>query len=70
MEPYQQRVVDEKEDLHAKCARLAAFIEYGQAFPTLAAEEQVRLRRQLVVMREYAGILIERIAAFQAGATV
>lgn len=62
--PHQQRVIDEKAARDGEISRLAAFIESNPAFPTLPADEQARLRRQLDVMRELSVILGERIAAF------
>ena len=64
MQPYQQRVVDEKDELDAKRDRLRAFFGtdlYRELDPT----EQSRLNRQLEAMTLYSNILEERIAAFR-----
>ena len=61
--PYQQRVVDEKAELDDKIEKLAKFV-YGDTFTNVETDERVRLYRQLVVMKHYAKILGERIAAF------
>jgi len=63
MEDFQQRVVDEKEELDGKIERLDAFAN-GDVFGTLPAEEQERMSRQLQIMRDYSSVLDERIAAF------
>ena len=63
MQPHQERVVAEKEELDAKRERLRAFFGtdlYREIDPT----EQSRLNRQLEAMTLYSNILAERIAAF------
>lgn len=64
LEPYQQRVVDEKAELDLKAQTLSAFIGYSDIFPTLDAAEQERLKEQNDVMWRYSEILGARIAAF------
>ena len=64
MEAYQQRVVDEMNELDAKRDKLRAFIG-GDVYRTLANMEQSRLNRQLEAMTLYSSILSERVAAFQ-----
>lgn len=63
MQPFQQRVVDEKKELDEKIAKLKAFWD-NPVFPTLPEVERVRLERQFDVMEEYSSILAERIANF------
>ena len=63
LQPHQQRVVTEKEDLDEKLDKLKKFI-LGSIFPTLPAEEKKRLNYQYDVMEKYSGILGERISAF------
>jgi hypothetical protein len=64
MQPYQQRVVDEQEDLDSKRDRLRAF--FGtDLYRELDPAEQSRLNRQLEAMTLYSNILAERIAAFR-----
>jgi hypothetical protein len=64
MQPYQQRVVTEKEELDTKISSLMTFAK-SQAFDqTVPEAEQRRMLRQLVVMQDYSRILGERIDAF------
>ena len=63
MQPHQERVVAEKKELDEKLAKLSLFMT-GIAFANLPAGEKDRLFRQEDVMKEYSGILGERIAAF------
>lgn len=64
-QPHQRRVVQEKEELDYKIINLDKFL-LTDIFNALPAEEQDRLSRQFDVMKEYASILGERIAAFPA----
>lgn len=60
---HQQRVIGEKAQLDDKAVKLEVF--FGTTvYQGLPPEEQERLTVQLSCMREYAGILAERIAAF------
>ena len=63
MQPYQQRVVDEKRELDAKLDDLYNFLGISK-FKELPYLEQNRLARQHNVMCMYSGILAERIEAF------
>ncbi len=63
MKEYQQRVVDELAELRIKTDKLEAFIG-GPAFGEVHLDEQHRLHRQLVAMKEYARVLEERIEYF------
>lgn len=63
MQPHQQRVVDEKEELDGRIVRLDQFIE-GDLFKSLPSDEQDRLVKQLRIMYEYLAVLGERVAAF------
>lgn len=63
MHPHQKRVVHEKAELDAKLAKLNEFIQ-GPTFATLSLDEQGLLMRQSISMKQYSGILGERIAAF------
>lgn len=66
--PHQQRVVDERADLHEKIARLEAFMfgdpMFSSVFEGLHIGERDRLRRQYACMCDYRTVLDERIAAF------
>lgn len=64
MQPFQQRVVDEKSELDIKVAKLKTFMEH-ETFGNLSTDEQVRMHRQVAAMTEYSTVLGERIAAFK-----
>lgn len=64
MEAYQQRVIEEKEQLDDRSVKLHAFI-YSEKFNRLEQAEQWRMIRQLAAMQSYAAVLGERINAFQ-----
>lgn len=64
MKPYQQRVVDELNQLQVKRDNLAIFLTDRDVFATLPVAEQRRLEQQAEVMSQYASILKERIADF------
>lgn len=61
--PFQQRVIDEHEQLSEKLAKLKEFIP-SAFFAGLPEAEQHRMQRQVNAMHEYAAVLSERIAAF------
>lgn len=63
MQPHQQRVVDERDDLADKLTKLNSFIGKDM-FNSLPAEERIRLARQATVMKDYLDILNDRINAF------
>ena len=66
MQPYQQRVVEEKASLDEKLAKLRAFFkDVGSAFDKLDSAEQGRLIRQSHIMQDYSDVLAERIAFFK-----
>lgn len=62
-EPYQQRVVEEREQLDERISKLEAFIEGLDA--SLAKDVDL-LRCQLYAMRSYHAILSERISRWEA----
>ena len=63
LQPHQQRVVDEYNELFERTTKLGLF--FGtKIFATIDAAEQARLNRQWQVMQQYGLILSERIAAF------
>lgn len=66
MQPYQERVIDEKVDLDARREKLTAFIDENPMFDALPEDEQKRLERQALIMAEYSAILGARIEAFDA----
>ncbi len=63
MQPHQQRVVNEKNELDIKLSALKAFWN-NPIFVTLPEDERVRLEKQSLIMEQYSAILGERIAAF------
>lgn len=63
MEPFQERVMEEKAELDKKREALRLFIE-SDNFQKLSYGERHRLRYQANVMRDYSIILDERIQAF------
>ena len=64
MQPFQQRVIDEKLELDEKITKLAVF-RTTSLFDSIDPSEQSRMTDQEVTMREYSRILGERIAFFQ-----
>jgi uncharacterized protein YdcH (DUF465 family) len=68
MQPHQQRVFDEKNELDQKIEKLKTFTG-GEVLPTLPEAEQDHLTRQLACMQEYSSILGERISGFGGGVT-
>lgn len=63
LQPHQQRVVDEKNELSEKLGKLLAFFQ-TPTFAGLSEAERSRLRNQARFMDGYAAVLEERIAAF------
>lgn len=63
MQDFQKRVVQERAELIEKISKLSAFLD-GDRFLELPDAERERLLRQNRIMREYAGVLAERIACF------
>jgi len=64
MKEYQQKVIEEKNELNEKIKNLTHFIAYSDTFPDLHEDERVRLRWQLLYMEKYVTILIDRINNF------
>ena len=63
MQAYQQRVVDEEQELYAKLKALESFT-LSAHFSDVAKSEQSRLCLQVHAMRMYDEILRQRIANF------
>jgi hypothetical protein len=63
MQPHQQRVVDELNELSERAGKLLAFLQ-SPTFQTLSKAEKNRLRHQSNYMSGYAMVLRERIEAF------
>lgn len=64
MEPYQERVVEEKKELDVKLRALDDFLE-SETFDGLDNAQQYLLRKQSQHMESYSHVLGERIAAFK-----
>lgn len=63
LQPYQQRVVDEKTELDERLRKLSEALNSNLS-QRVTPEEFSRLCNQERVMREYSEILGQRIAAF------
>lgn len=63
LQPFQERVAQEKAELDEKLGKLKAF-RRSPSFKTLPVEERDRLSRQESAMDCYSGVLGERIEAF------
>jgi hypothetical protein len=64
MQPHQERVVAESNELRERLLKLAAFISVGDTFEKLDPKDQNLMRLQRDVMGEYLDILGQRIARF------
>ncbi|EEJ7233427.1 hypothetical protein S483_001319 [Salmonella enterica subsp. salamae] len=64
LQPHQQRVVDEANDLADKFTKLVAFIGSSSVYQSLESTEQTLLRGQVGAMRAYLEILNLRIESF------
>lgn len=65
MKAHEQRVVDEKNELGERLAKLTTFIESNPLFRSLDYDEQGRLKIQRFIMGEYKSVLEDRIDNFQ-----
>ena len=63
MEPYQERVEEERAQLFGRIEKLSSFL-LTPLFGKLAPEEQDRLLQQQTAMQKYLDILDARIGAF------
>lgn len=63
LQPHQQRVVDERQELQVKHMKLGAFIQ-SETFEKLDLENRLLLKAQELVMSAYIGVLDERIKKF------
>ena len=68
LQPWQERVVEEKEQLAERLEKLNAFL-VSQACLSLPFEERCLLARQALTMTQYLDILLDRIARFFETAT-
>lgn len=60
MEAFLERIIDEKDELQDRAAKLENFIN-GEKFRELKGLEQVYLKEQLKFMKGYLSILRQRI---------
>ncbi len=65
MQPWQERVVQEKDELDDKLAKLIVFMSSTEYKTMKDWQEASRLKRQSQVMKEYLDILAASIAAFR-----
>jgi len=65
LQPWQQRIIAEKDELDAKVKKLVAFLR-SDAFTVINSAERERLQEQVMLMLAYSHTLGERIAAFSA----
>ena len=61
-EPWQQRLVDERDELSSRLARLGDFM-HTSIYETLSEDEKDRILRQRYGMNTYIEVLVERIHA-------
>jgi hypothetical protein len=64
VQPHQERVVAELQELAERRRKLEAFIDGSPIFGALPRDEQKRMLRQQNVMREYEDVLRDRVAHF------
>ena len=65
MQDYQQRVVNELEQLNIKREALRRFIMNQEKFTGLHSEDQSLMSGQMIIMSQYADILSRRIKRFE-----
>jgi len=63
MQPHQQRVITERDELAEKLTKLIAFIG-GSVYNGLPQDERIRLNKQATIMQDYLDVLAERIKSF------
>jgi hypothetical protein len=63
MEPWQQRVIDERNELHRKFTALEHFM-WGEQFHALDRKQRSLLKKQLHYMFKYLYVLHSRIASW------
>ena len=63
LQPHQQRVITERDELQARLTALTSFID-SELFDTLPKAEQGRLQRQKLIMIDYVAVLNERVASW------
>lgn len=64
MQPHQERVVAESNELRERLTKLTAFIISNETFEKLNETDQSLLRQQRDIMGEYLDVLGQRVARF------
>ena len=64
LQPHQQRVVVEQQELKDRLEKLQVFINENPLFKSLIEQEQMDLQEQSVLMSQLNDILIRRISRF------
>ncbi|HCM2495378.1 TPA: hypothetical protein N3D36_004591 [Salmonella enterica subsp. enterica serovar Lehrte] len=64
LQPHQQRVVEESEQLQEKITKLGVFIDSSGIFREMCEEDKLSLCAQLAAMNAYYTILQTRIMKF------
>ena len=65
MQAFQERVIEERNDLVEKVNKLTEFLDNSEAVSTLIPGELGRLKTQLAIMQAYVEVLDSRIEYFQ-----
>lgn len=65
MQAFQERVIEERNDLVEKVAKLDVFLTNVDLVDNLIPGEEQRLQRQAEIMKQYIEVLDERIQYFQ-----
>lgn len=66
MQPHEERVVKERDELDEKIGKLCDFIGSSKIYKSLPEPERSRLSVQLHYMQGYSHILHERVRSFPA----
>lgn len=66
MQPHEQRVVEEEQELQGRIVKLASFISGSPVFASLPEIDQNLLREQRTAMIDYQRVLTKRIKRFAA----
>lgn len=64
LQPHEQRVVEERNDLKTKTEKLNEFIGHNDMFEKLSDVDQEDLKVQLDIMFQYLEVLDKRISRF------
>lgn len=63
LEPYQERLLEEKKELDIKLDKLTNFLK-SEMFKKISPIDAILLENQRTIMVEYSAILAQRIALF------